>query len=148
MENTSTASRIKTGMKIVVSLAMVIDGISGLILGLFFLISNKLLSALNPDLTVQQGFIPWAVVVAVWLLLYLVLCVLALVLWLKGQRPWAFVISGLALAHMIGIGFVYTFKGLFPFLDVFIFLTLALNMAAIISVLAGWTKARQNRNNG
>jgi hypothetical protein len=148
MENTLTDSRNKTGMKIIVSLAMIIDGISGLILGLFFFISSKLPGALNPDLTIQQWFIHWAVAAVIILLLYLVLCILALVLWFKGHQLWAFVISSLALAHMVGIGFLYTYKDLFPFLDVFIFLTLALNLAAIISVLAGWTKARQNPNNG
>ena len=148
MEEKITAPRSKIGIKVLVSLAMLIDGISGVIFGLFFFISSKLPGALNPDLTVTQGFFYWAAAVAAALLLYLVFCVLAIVRWLKGRQPWAFVISGLALAHMIGIGFVYTYKDLFPFLDVFIFLTLALNLAAIISVLAGWTKARQNRNNG
>ena len=151
MNRQDTSKPNKTA-SILVSIIMVVDGISVMVLGILYAFGTAIgeprgfsIKALDAKAAAEHQS-----VIVMWLCIaYLLICLISLRFWQRGKRIWMYVILGLGLMHVMY--FSYIFSPFFPFslfygIDFFAFLfygSILLNLIISIIILFGRNKDRE-----
>jgi hypothetical protein len=143
MENPRQNYRPNTSSKIIVSIAMICDGISAFIFGLFYYIICGIADPIGFDLEVKEALVRQGTLVAFLFFCILILCVIALIFWKKGHGFWRYVILVIGFAHLAGSIYLFTFRNEFPFFAYYLYLSVFLNPVLVITIILDWGRAKR-----
>jgi hypothetical protein len=150
--NSQNNSKPNRAASILVSIIMVVNGISVMFLGILYAFGTAIGEPIG--LTVEaleaKAAAEYRSQIVMWLcIVYFLICLLSLLFWQKGKRVWIYVLLVLGLMHVIYFG--YIFSPFFPFsvfygIDYFAFLfysSISLNLIMFIFILFGRNKNRE-----
>ena len=137
MRNATLNNIFRSSPIIIISLFILLDGISALFIALlyFFFTSNADYTVLESTVGVMMRQRAQFVVSLAFV--YLITCVISLINWSKGKRLWQVFLTGLGIMHVVGLTFLSVMSEEFfvnAILVPLIYLSLIINLIMIVFV--------------